>query len=34
MNVNAQIHAFPKPIPLFKQVETRFDPNMVSCGDS
>ena len=26
MNINAQIHAFPKPIPLFKQLETRFDP--------
>jgi DSF synthase len=25
MNVNAQIHAFPKAVPLFKQVETRFD---------
>jgi DSF synthase len=26
VNTNAQIHTFPKPIPLFKQVETRFDP--------
>ena len=26
MTTNAQIHPFPKPIPLFKQVETRFDP--------
>ena len=26
MSTNAQIHVFPRPIPLFKQVETRFDP--------